>query len=134
MPESDGSRRVINVSSIPQPVAYKSMATVHNGVVYVAGQLGKGPDGKPLPTIREQGYQAMRQLEAILKEAGSDLDHILRMGIYVTDIQYLKDISAIKRELIAKDPPASFGFEVTRLALGAMVEIEAIAAVVPEAE
>ena len=125
------TRRVVNITDIPQPIAYKSMAVVAGGVVYVSGQLGKGEDGKILPTIEEQGYQAMRQVEAILKASGSDLDHILRMGIYVTDIRYLKVMSKIKRELIAQDPPASFGVEVTGLALGAMVELEVIAMVVP---
>lgn len=125
------TRRVVNITDIPQPIAYKSMAVVAGGVVYVSGQLGKGEDGKILPTIEEQGYQAMRQVEAILKASGSDLDHILRMGIYVTDIRYLKVMSKIKRELIAQDPPASFGVEVTGLALGAMVELEVIAMVAP---
>lgn len=129
--QGEMTRRVVNITDIPQPIAYKSMAVVAGGVVYVSGQLGKGEDGKILPTIEEQGYQAMRQVEAILKASGSDLDHILRMGIYVTDIRYLKVMSKIKRELIAQDPPASFGVEVTGLALGAMVELEVIAMVAP---
>ncbi|GAA2581959.1 RidA family protein [Dactylosporangium fulvum] len=123
------TRRVVNLTGIPQPLAHKSMAVVSGNTIYVSGQLGKGDDGKPLPTLREQGYQAMRQLEAILKAAGSDLNHILRMGIYVTDINGLMTISDIKKELIPNDPPASFGYEVSALALGALVEIDAIAVV-----
>lgn len=122
-------RRTVNVSGVPAPLAFKSMATVHNGVVYVSGQIGKGPDGQPLDGVEAQAVQAFEQLKAILEAAGSDLDNILRMATYVVNVDDLLVVSDVKRRYIKADPPASFGFAVAAIALGALVEIEAVAAV-----
>lgn len=120
-------RRTVNVADIPQPLAYKSMAVVSGNLVFVSGQLGKGPDGKILPDVNDQIRQVFHQLDAILCAAGSDLNHILRMGMYVTNIDDMMLISELKEELIPNDPPASFGYQVQALALGAAVEIEVVA-------
>jgi 2-iminobutanoate/2-iminopropanoate deaminase len=120
-------RRTVNVTDIPQPLAHKSMAVVSGNLVFVSGQLGKGPDGTILPTVQEQIEQVFRQLDAILRAAGSDLNHVLRMGMYVTDIDYMMQISDYKKKLIPHDPPASFGYQVQALALGAALEIEVVA-------
>lgn len=133
MSDVNGSavRRVVNVPGVPAPLAHKSMAVVSGSTVYVSGQIGKGEDGLPLPTVEEQAHQAFMQVKAILQACGSDLEWIVRTGIYVTDIEDLLAVSAVKKRLIPDEPPASFGMQVSALALGAAVEVEAIA-VIPD--
>lgn len=125
------SKRVCidEVPGVPSPLAHKSIAVVSQGVVYVSGQLGKGEDGRPLPTVEAQVQQALDQIERILAAAGSDLQHVLRMGVYATDIAHLLVVSDAVRQRVPLNPPANFGVQVSGLALGADVEIEVVAAV-----
>lgn len=73
----------------PQPKGHYSPGIVHNGLVYVSGQL---PDGsvtrEPFTgSIEEQTELSLRNVEAVLRAAGSDLEHVIQMTIYVSDME-----------------------------------------------
>ena len=76
-------------AAAPQPAGHYSQAIVYNGLVFVSGQLPVDPQSgeKCLGPIEEQAEQALKNLEAILEAAGSDLAHVLRTTVYVSDIQ-----------------------------------------------
>ncbi|MGH9945182.1 MAG: Rid family hydrolase, partial [Pyrinomonadaceae bacterium] len=78
----------IQTPDAPAPAGHYSQATVHRGVVYVAGQLAIEPrtGEKKLGSIEEQTEQALENVGAILKAAGSDLGRVLKMTIYISDI------------------------------------------------
>src|SRR5215475_1728106 len=72
----------------PAPGGHYSQAVVHNGLVYVAGQLAIKPNGeRVLDSIEAQTEQALANVAAILKAAGSDLSRVLKMTIYVSDME-----------------------------------------------
>ncbi|MGD9924389.1 MAG: RidA family protein [Lautropia sp.] len=122
-------RQVYNLAGIPQPAGYKSMAVRAGGLIFVSGQIGKGPDGLPLPTVEEQAAGAFRQIAAILELAGSSLANVVKLSILVTEAEYQFRLQDVKREFFPTDPPATMGAVVKGLALGAKVEIDAIATV-----
>jgi 2-iminobutanoate/2-iminopropanoate deaminase len=71
------------------PAGHYSQATVYNGLVFVAGQLSIDPatGEKKLGSIEEQTEQALSNVHAILKAAGSDWDRVLKMNISIADIE-----------------------------------------------
>ena len=79
----------IYLKNAPKPAGHYSPGVVHNGLVYVSGQLPVDlKTREPFAgDIETQTELALRNVEAVLKEAGSDLDHVLQITIYVSDIE-----------------------------------------------
>jgi 2-iminobutanoate/2-iminopropanoate deaminase len=123
---------VIRTEAAPAPFqgAPYNQAIRAGGFVFVAGQLGLKPGGAgPEGDVAEQTEQALRNLAAILEEAGSSLDKLVKTSVF---LQHLDDFAAMN-EVYARHvgdrPPARSTFEVAKLPSGALVEIEAIAVV-----
>ena len=78
--------RTVNTPDAPQPAGHYSQAVVYGGLVYVAGQLAVDPrtGERKLGSIEEQTERALRNVEAILVAAGSDLSRVLKMTVYVS--------------------------------------------------
>lgn len=121
----------INTPAAPVPGGHYSQAVVHNGVVYVAGQLAFVPGQKEHRpgTIVEQTEQAMRNVAAILDAAGSGLDKVLQMTIYVSDMDSWGDVNATYARLMGSHRPARAIVPVKELHYGYGIEIQAIGAV-----
>ena len=83
------SKDIITISTPDAPAAKGpySQGVVHDGMVYVAGQLPLDPaTGEVVPgTFQDHVVQALRNVEAILKAGGSDLEHVVRINVYLTD-------------------------------------------------
>ncbi|HEX5075888.1 MAG TPA: Rid family hydrolase, partial [Gemmatimonadaceae bacterium] len=81
--------QAIETRDAPSAAGHYSQAIVHNGVVYVAGQLPIDPmdRNRPVGSIEEQTERTLRNVEAILVAAGSGLDRVLQMTIYISDIE-----------------------------------------------
>jgi 2-iminobutanoate/2-iminopropanoate deaminase len=85
--------------------------------------------GKLVPGGQLAEYrQALRNLSVILEAAGSSLERVVKTTIYMTDLDQLAELNKIYAEFFRNSPPAKTGVEVSRLAIGAKIEIEAIAA------
>lgn len=97
----------ISTEKAAKPLGHYSQATVHNGVIYVATQLGITP-GKPVVpgTIEEQTTAALTNVQEILRAAGSDLDKVLRVTIYLADIQLWDRVNAVYAEFFKQHKPA----------------------------
>jgi 2-iminobutanoate/2-iminopropanoate deaminase len=87
--------RTIFTTEAPAPAGHYSQATVHNGTVYVAGQLAIDNAGNKLAgaPIEVQTELVFRNIEAILHAAGSSLDRVLSVTIYVSDIENWEKIN-----------------------------------------
>src|SRR5260221_8488437 len=83
--------KTIQPGEQPRPKGHYSPGILHNGIVYVSGQLPMDlVTRQPFAgTIEEQTELALRNVEAVLLAAGGDLDHIFQFTIYVLDIQLL---------------------------------------------
>ena len=121
----------ISTKNAPTPAGHYVQATVHNGTVYVAGQLSIDPltGEKLLGSIEEQTERTLRNVEAILHAAGSDFAHLLKVNIYVTDIAMWPAVNAVYARVVGNEIPARAVVPVVSLNHGFLVEIDAIAAV-----
>jgi 2-iminobutanoate/2-iminopropanoate deaminase len=122
--------QTIETSDAPIAAGHYSQAIVHNGVVYVAGQLPVHPKdrNRPVGSIEEQTEQTLRNVEAILVAAGSGLDQVLQMTIYVSDIELWGGVNATYSRVMGAHKPARAVVPVKDLHHGYQIEIQAIAA------
>ena len=107
-----------------------SQATVHNGTVYVAGTLGVFPDDiSYIGTIEEQAEQALKNIQAVLETAGSDLQHLLTVTIFVLDMSVAPKVNEVYSRLLGEHKPARAMIGAAGLPRGFHIEIMATAAV-----
>ena len=98
--------------------------------LYTAGQVALDPDGNVVGEgdMRAQTRQVMENLKKILESAGFSFDDVVKVGVYVTDINRIREVQEVRGEYFSDPPPASTGLEISALAFpGLLVEIEAIA-------
>ena len=118
----------------PAPAGHYAQAIVHRGLVYVSGQLPVDPatGAKRTGSIEEQTLQALENIEAILQAAGSDLEHVLKTTVYVSDIQLWDRVNAVYARFFGDHRPARAVVPTRELHYGFKIEIEAIAALKQE--
>ena len=126
--------REVTTSNAPKPAGHYAQGVVHNGLVYVSGQLpidpysGEKRDG----SIEEQTEQALKNLSAVLEAAGSGIDRVLKTTVYVSDITLWDRVDVVYRRFFGKHRPARAVVPTRDLHYGFQVEIEAIASVEKE--
>jgi 2-iminobutanoate/2-iminopropanoate deaminase len=114
----------------PRPAGHYSQATVYNGLVFVAGQLPikAGSTDKTVGTIEEQAEQCLTNLRAILRAAGSDLNRLLKVTIFISDISLWGKVNEVYTRMLGEHRPARAVIPCQELHYGYQIEIEAIAA------
>jgi len=124
-------KTAVRTESAPAPFqgAPYSQAIKANGLVFVSGQLGLKPDHAEMvgDTIEEQTRQVLDNMEAILTEAGSGLDRIVKTTVFLASLDDFQGMNAVYAERVGETPPARSTIEVAGLPSGALVEIEAVA-------
>jgi len=124
-------KTVVRTENAPAPFqgAPYSQAIKANGFVFVAGQLGFEPGQTEVvgPGIKAQTEQTIDNLEAILTEAGSSLDRIVKTTVFLASLDDFQGMNEVYAGRIGDTPPARSTIEVGALPSGALVEIEAIA-------
>ena len=124
---------VIRTERAPAPFqgAPYSQAIRAAGLVFVAGQLGLVPGTSEFAgtTIEEQTEQVLVNMRAILEEAGSGLDRLVKTTVFLVDLGDFAGMNEVYRRHVGPAPPARSTVEVAALPSGALVEIEAIALV-----
>ena len=121
----------IKLPNIPEPKGHYSAAVEHNGLIFVSGQLPMNHATGEVETgaIELQTERALRNVEAILKEAGSDLDHVLQMTIYVSDMELWDRVNEVYKNILGDHKPSRAIVPVKDLHFGTKIEIQAVAAV-----
>lgn len=120
----------IQTNDAPTPAGHYSQAVVHNGLVFVAGQLAIDPatGEKKLGTIEEQTALTLKNIAAILRASNSDLSLVLKMTIYVADINLWDAVNKVYAEVMGEHRPARATVPTGTLHSGFLIEIETIAA------
>ncbi len=120
----------IATASAPTPAGHYSQAMVHNGCVYVAGQLPivPGQTAHHVGSIEEQTAQVFANVRAILRAAGSDLDRLLQVTVYVSDMELWGRFNAAYAGLMGDHRPARAVVPVNALHYGYHIEVQAVAA------
>jgi 2-iminobutanoate/2-iminopropanoate deaminase len=125
-------KRVVRTESAPAPFqgAPYSQAIRAGDFVFVAGQLGLKPGQSEIGgSIKEQTEQVLANLKAILEEAGSDLDKLVKTTVFLTDLSDFQGMNEVYAKHVGDAPPARSTVGIAALPSGALVEIEAIAVV-----
>lgn len=115
----------------PEPKGHYSPGIEHGGLIFVSGQLPMTLDTRQPFTgdIGEQTELALRNVEAVLNAGGSDLNHVLQMTIYVSDMELWDEVNAAYKRVLGEHRPARAIVPVKDLHFGTKIEIQAIAAV-----
>ena len=126
-------KTVVRTEGAPAPFqgAPYSQAIVAGDLVFVSGQLALKPGGKEISgrTIEEQTEQVLANLGAILEEAGSGLDRLVKTTVYLQNLDDFQGMNSVYAEHVGAQPPARATVEVARLPSGALVEIDAVASI-----
>lgn len=119
----------ISTPNAPLPAGHYSQATVWNDLIFVAGQLAVHPTTgeRMLGSIEEQTRQTIRNVEAILVAAGSDLAHVLKATVYIADIELWGRVNAVYAELFGEHRPARAIVPTKELHHGFLIEMEVVA-------
>ena len=124
-------KTAVRTENAPAPFqgAPYSQAIKANGLVFVSGQLGLKPGHTELAgdTIEDQTRQVFDNLGAILTEAGSGLDRIVKTTVFLASLDDFQGMNSVYAERVGETPPARSTIEVAGLPSGALVEIEAVA-------
>jgi 2-iminobutanoate/2-iminopropanoate deaminase len=114
----------------PLPAGHYSQAVIHQGLVYVSGQLPVDPTTGERKTgsLEEQALQILSNLDQILNAAGSDRNHVLKVTVYITDIHLWERFNKVYSEFFGSHRPARSVVPVHEIHFGCLLEIDAIAA------
>jgi 2-iminobutanoate/2-iminopropanoate deaminase len=126
-----GGKEVVRTERAPAPFqgAPYSQAIRANGFVFVSGQLALEPEHADIvgDSIQEQTEKIFDNLQAILEEAGSGLDRIVKTTVFLADLGDFAGMNEVYARRVGQPPPARATVEISKLPSGAKVEIEAIA-------
>ena len=128
------------MTGVPQPVATDaapsaigpySQAVIHNGLVYCSGQIAIDPANSTLleGDVAEQTDLVLRNLRAVLRAAGTDLDRVIKTTVFLKSMDDFAAMNEVYAKHFGEWRPARAAVEVARLPRDVDVEIDAIAAV-----
>ncbi len=123
-------KRIIDTPDAPAAVGAYSQATTDGDLVFTAGQIPLTPDGDLLDDepIATQTRQSLENVKAILEAEGLTMQDVLKVSVFLDDIDDFDEMNEAYKEYFQDNPPARSALEVSALPKGAAVEIEAVAA------
>jgi 2-iminobutanoate/2-iminopropanoate deaminase len=122
-------RNVIATTEAPGAVGPYSQGIATGGFVFTAGQIPINPaTGKiEAETIEDQTRQVLKNVDGVLRAAGSSLNRIVKMTVFMTDLADFQAMNGVYAEFFPSEPPARSAVQVTALPLGVQIEMEAVA-------
>jgi len=122
-------KKIIHTENAPKAVGPYSQAVEANGMLFISGQIPINPATGTVPEgIEAQTEQVMKNIGAILNEAGYTYQDVIKSTCLLSDIANFKAMNEIYAKYYTENPPARAAFAVKDLPLGVLVEIETIAA------
>ncbi|MBN8732642.1 MAG: RidA family protein [Acidobacteria bacterium] len=126
------AKRIVATTGAPAAIGPYSQATIHNGIVYLSGQIPLDPATGQMVEggIGEQTARVLDNLRAVLEGAGATLDSVLKTTVFLADMGEFAAMNEVYGRYFATNPPARATVQAARLPRDARVEIECVAAVV----
>lgn len=124
------THQIISTEKAPKALGPYSQATVYNGAVYCAGQIGIVPETMNFISktdVALQTRQCLLNLENVLKAANSDFSKVLKVNVYLKSLGDFDAVNKVYSEFFQTNPPARVCLEVSRLPKDSLVEIDCIA-------
>jgi 2-iminobutanoate/2-iminopropanoate deaminase len=128
---SNTSKTIVKTDHAPAAVGPYSQGVIHDGLLWTAGQVALDPEtGKLVGSdAATQAERVLRNVAAILEAAGSSFDRVVRATVYLTSMDDFAAVNEVYARFFTATPPARACVEVSGLPLGALVEIDVIAAI-----
>ena len=122
-------KKIIHTSNAPKAIGPYSQAIEANGTLYISGQIPVDPATGQIVEggITEQTEQVMKNIEAILKEAGYTLENVVKSTCLLSTMDHFAAMNDVYGTYYTVNPPARAAYAVQKLPLGVLVEIETIA-------
>ncbi len=121
-------KKVILTQEAPAAIGPYSQAIEVNGMIYTSGQLPINPETGVMPTdVESQTEQSLKNVFAILKEAGVDSSNVVKTTVFIKDMNDFPRINKVYEKFFTESYPARSCVEVARLPKDALVEIEVVA-------
>lgn len=126
---NSGYKEVINSDQTPEAIGPYSQAIQAGDMIYTSGQIALDPATGEMvsPDIKAQTVQAMENLKNIIEASGSDLSRVVKVTLYIKDMNDFSAINDIYGSYFKYAYPARSCVEVSSLPKGALIEIEAVA-------
>jgi 2-iminobutanoate/2-iminopropanoate deaminase len=121
----------VHTSGAPSAIAPYSQAIRHGGLLYSCGQIALDPAAGKLVDggIEAQAHQVLKNLQAVVEAGGSSMDRVIKTTVYLADMADYPKVNAIYLQYFTQAPrPARSAVAVSELPLGALLEIDCIAA------
>ena len=128
------TRREIRVDGLAEPISHYTDAVVAGDLLFISGLVGVDRHGALVggEDVAAQTRQVFANMRVVLDEAGCRFEDVVKVTVYLTDIDDRPKINPVRQEVFGDARPASTLVEVSRLAVpGAKVEIEAVALIPP---
>ena len=124
------SKKIINTPNAPAPIGPYNQSVMANGFLFISGQIAIQPGSGNIEatTIEGETDQVMKNLDAILKEAGLSFSHVVKTTIFLSDMSHFGMVNEVYAKYFTADPPARETVAVKGLPKGVNVEISMIAA------
>jgi 2-iminobutanoate/2-iminopropanoate deaminase len=122
--------RKVFTPEAPEPAGHYSQAIVYNGMVFISGQLPiiPGTGEKLTGSVEDQTLQVLKNIKAITEAAGSDISKIIKVTVYISDIDLWGDVNKVYSSFFGTHKPARVIVPVKDLHYGCKIEMDAIAA------
>ena len=124
--------KFVQTENAPSAIGPYSQAVVVHGMVYTSGQIALKPDGSDellSEDVVVQAVQVLRNLEAVLTEAGSSMEQVVKTTIFLANMDDFATVNEIYAEAFGEHKPARSTVAVKTLPKNALVEIDAVALV-----
>ena len=123
------SKEVVASTNAPAAIGPYSPGIKTQGIVFLSGQLGIDPASGKMPEgVGAQAEQSLKNIEALLAEAGATMENVVKTTVYLNDIADFKAVNEIYAGHFAEPYPARSAVQVAALPAGGLVEIEVVAA------
>ncbi|MEJ5302868.1 MAG: RidA family protein [Bacteroidales bacterium] len=123
-------KKIISTENAPKAIGPYSQANEANGFIFISGQVPIDPaTGKLVEGgIREQTEQVLKNIRAILETAGLGFEHVVKCTCLLSDMDNFAAMNEVYARYFTQNQPARAAYGVVKLPLGALIEIECIAA------
>ena len=121
-------KEIISTENAPQAIGPYSQAVKAGNLMFISGQIPLDPKTGDLVSefIDEQAKQVLNNIKSICEAAGQSIDDIVKISIFLTDLENFAIVNEVMKEYFTEPYPARATVEVSGLPLGVKVEIEAI--------
>lgn len=123
--------QIIHTENAPKAIGPYSQAVKAGNMIFVSGQVPFVPETMEIVEgdVKAQTAQSLKNVEAILKEAGADFSHVVKSTVFIKDMNEFAAINEVYAEFFGENKPARACVEVARLPKDVKVEIEVIAVI-----